>query len=134
MDKKNECKSRLIENKIYSHNYSHNNINLLSNNIYNKLNRENTKYKLPDDWRELYDKKTGKKYYACITTKHTQWLHPCIPIGTMMKNNLPYGWDYDIDPKTNDIYYINHVGRFTTWSPPVKQRRYKGDEYSWELN
>ena len=28
------------------------------------------------DWIELIELKTKKPYYACLTTKHTQWLHP----------------------------------------------------------
>ena len=47
-----------------------------------------------------------------------------------MDNGLPYGWDYKIDPKTNEKYFIN-IGRFTTWKPPVKQRKYKGNDYVW---
>lgn len=103
--------------------------------VYQDLNTIDNlkKYKLPDDWIKLYDKETGKYYYACLTTKHTQWLHPSIPIGTMMENGLPYGWDCNIDPETNEKYYINHVGRFTTWNPPVKQRKYKGNDYIWEV-
>ena len=134
-----------------SQNNNNNNYNTLSrdNNNYSKLklktfnedniyenldilkNKVNNKYKLPDDWIELLDEESGKYYYACLTTKHTQWLHPSIPIGTIMDNGLPYGWDYKIDPKTNEKYFINHVGRFTTWKPPVKQRKYKGKDYEW---
>lgn len=103
-------------------------------NTYNKLNRtlevENNN-KLPEDWIELIDSNTGKPYYACITTKHTQWLNPIIPIGTMMPNGLPYGWEKEYDPLSKKFYYINHVGRFNTWNPPVKQRGYLGNDYVW---
>ena len=108
--------------------------------IYSTLDKVNLtdinkiKYKLPDDWIELYDEETDKNYYACLTTRHTQWLHPSIPIGTIMENGLPYGWDFKYDPITNEKYFINHVGRFTTWKPPVKQRKYKGKDYMWEVN
>ena len=150
----------LMKNPIYIDPNSVNNYNTLNRNNYTKVSFNNnysrlntfhsndtiystldenylkneTKYKLPDDWVELYDEETDKKYYACLTTKHTQWLHPSIPIGTMMDNGLPYGWDYKIDPRTNEKYFINHVGRFTTWKPPVKQRKYKGKDYMWEVN
>ena len=108
------------------------NINITNNNSNNNI--ITNKYKLPDDWIELVDKESGKHYYACLTTRHTQWLHPSIPIGTMMENGLPYGWDYNIDPQTNEKYYINHVGRFNTWKPPVKQRKYKGSDYVWLID
>jgi hypothetical protein len=96
--------------------------------IYSKLNR---KYKLPKGWVELFDTKTNKVYYACNITKHTQWLHPNIPIGIMMSNGLPYGWDIGFDKETNKVYYINNVGRFNTWNPPIKHRSYKGEDYIW---
>ena len=102
------------------------NIRLHNNPIYKKF-----EYKLPKDWIELIEPETKKPYYACLTTKHTQWLHPGIPLGTIMPNGLPYGWDYKIDPITKKKYYINHVGRFNTWSPPIKQRKYLGNEYIW---
>ena len=131
-------------NKLNKDNYQYNILNR-NNNNYNKLkifnedniyqdiniSNNNSKYKLPDDWIELIDEDSGKYYYACLTTKHTQWLHPSIPIGTIMENGLPYGWDCNIDPITNKKYYVNHVGRFNTWKPPVKQRKYKGSEYVW---
>jgi hypothetical protein len=88
-----------------------------------------TKYSLPNGWLELEDER-GKKYYACTYTKHTQWLHPNIPIGTLMSNGLTYGWDKDIDEEGEE-YYINHVGRFNTRNPPVKRRKYLGSDYNW---
>ena len=99
-----------------------------NNNLYNRLLRE---YKLPYGWVELFDNSSKKFYYACKITKHTQWLHPGIPIGTIMPNGLPYGWDIGFDKESNSVYYINHVGRFNTWNPPVKQRSYKGEDYIW---
>jgi hypothetical protein len=120
--------NNFMYNRLYSPiENSINSIKLINNPTY----ISSDKYKLPDNWLELYDEKTGKHFYACLTTKHTQWLHPSIPIGTNMPNGLPYGWESKIDPKTNKQYYINHVGRFTTWEPPLKQRRYKGEEYTW---
>lgn len=99
------------------------------NNIYEIDN--NIKYKLPNNWIELFDNNTKKYYYVYKITKHTQWLHPAIPIGTMMGNGLPYGWDIGYDKESKQVYYINHVGRFNTWNPPVKQRSYKGNDYIW---
>ena len=98
----------------------------ISNSIYNKLIRgkkrvsETDKYKLPIGWVEMYDSVTKKKYYACKITKHTQWLHPGIPLGTIMENGIPYGWEEEIDYETGEKYYINHVGKFTTWDKPGK--------------
>lgn len=43
-----------------------------------------------------------------------------------MSNGLPYGWEKEYDPVSKNYYYINHVGRFTTWNPPIKQRTYLG--------
>ena len=96
-------------------------------NNYNTL--DPVKYPLPDGWVELKDER-GKKYYVCLYTKHTQWLHPNIPIGTPMPNGLTYGWDKDVD-EHGEEYYINHVGRFNTRKPPVKRRKYLGSEYDW---
>jgi hypothetical protein len=106
---------------------------MFNRTITNKLYESSieSKYKLPNNWIEIFDYKTQKYYYACKTTKHTQWLHPAIPIGTMMNNGIPYGWDIGYDVDSKEIYYINHVGRFNTWSPPVKQRSYKGNDYKW---
>lgn len=83
-----------------------------------------TNNNLPPDWIELEEPITKKKYYVCLTTKHTQWLNPTIPIGTMMSNGLPYGWEKEYDVTSKRFYYINHVGRFNTWNPPIKQRGY----------
>ena len=80
---------------------------------------------------ELIEPESGKKYYACKTTKHTQWLNPTIPIGKIMPNGLPYGWEKEYDSDSKRYYYINHVGRFTTWNPPIKQRSYLGENYVW---
>ena len=99
-----------------------------SNNEYQALDRN---YNLPPDWEELIEPKTGKKYYACHTTKHTQWLNPTIPVGKIMPNGIPYGWEKEYDSKTKQHYYINHVGKFTTWNPPIKQRSYLGEDYVW---
>ena len=74
-------------------------------------------YELPNDWVQLVAP-NGKYYYACKTTKHTQWLHPKIPIGTMMPNGLPYGWGKGT-ARDGQVYYINHVGRFNTINPPL---------------
>lgn len=124
---------RTINNPTYE-SLCYNTLNINKNlnnreNIYNTLNRN--KYKLPKDWIELFDEESQKPYYACLLTKHTQWLHPGIPIGTMMENGLPYGWDVDYDPNSKQNYFINHLGRYTTWSPPIKQRKYKGENYIW---
>lgn len=105
-------------NKLHQH----------SKNIYCQLNINN---KLPEGWIELFDEVSGKNYYACMYTKHTQWLNPTIPIGTIMPNGLPYGWDKEWNEESNSYYYVNHVGRFNTWNPPIKQRSYKGDNYKW---
>ena len=74
-------------------------------------------YELPKNWVRL-TAPNGKYYYACKTTKHTQWLHPKIPIGTMMPNGLPYGWEKGTT-RDGQVYYINHVGRFNTKKPPL---------------
>ena len=84
------------------------------------------KWPLPEGWKELVAP-NGKKYYACYITKHCQWLHPAIPIGTPMSNGLPYGWEKAVEPETNREYFICHVGRFNTWNPPVGKRPYVDD-------
>ena len=86
---------------------------------YCRLFDEN-RWPLPPGWTRLYDA-DGKAYYACSMTRHTQWLHPSIPIGTPWKNNLSYGWEKDTTPD-GQLYYINHVGRFTTFQPPLPDR------------
>ena len=109
-------------------NDNYNKLDRNSNNNYNQLNQDSN---LPPGWTELIEPVTGKKYYACHITKHTQWLNPTIPIGTIMDNGLPYGWEKGYDDKTKKYYYINHVGRFNTWNPPIKQRSYLGYDYIW---
>jgi hypothetical protein len=127
----NNINNRNIQNPIYESDniYSrlNSNSNSNSNNIYSQLNKN---VKLPEGWIELVDEETNRKYYACTITKHTQWLHPCIPVGEMMPNGLPYGWDKDYD-ENGQVFYINHVGRFNSYKPPVKQRKYMGEDYVW---
>ena len=117
----------LDSNKPEPNEYNTLDSNKQNENIYESLT--NVKYPLPKGWLELEDDR-GKKYYACTYTKHTQWLHPGIPIGTPMPNGLTYGWDKDFDEDGAE-YYINHVGRFNTRNPPVKRRKYLGHEYDW---
>ena len=91
--------------------------------IYDTLLRENIeKLPLPEGWSE---KKTddGRVYYSCSITRHTQWLHPSIPVGIIMPNGLPYGWEKGIHPETGQDYYICHLGRYNTWAPPTPRRR-----------
>ena len=118
-----------VPNENYS-TLNSNNRDLIETTIneYQQLNRNNN---LPPDWIELIEPVTGKKYYACTTTKHTQWLNPTIPIGKIMPNGLPYGWEKEYDSVSKRYFYINHVGRFTTWNPPIKQRNYLGENYVW---
>jgi hypothetical protein len=129
-------RSRKI-NEIDTDNYNNTVNNILYESTYDVLNKNNNDNKniiderLPDGWSKLYDEKTKKYYYACSITKHTQWLNPSIPIGKMMSNGLPYGWEKEWDEKTKQYYYINHVGRFNTLKPPIKQRSYKGKDYNW---
>ena len=98
--------------------------NQIEENQYAIINEEIVdKWPLPEGWKELVAP-NGKKYYACYITKHTQWLHPAIPVGIPMSNGLPYGWEKAVEPKTNREYFICHVGRFNTLSPPVGKRPY----------
>jgi len=134
--------SRLAKNPIYESKYDNlnrklhqNPSNLMMSNIMGVMdsntNTDTDTDNLPSDWIKLIEPVTGKPYYTCLTTKHTQWLHPNIPIGKMMPNGLPYGWEKEYDPTIKKYYYINHVGRFNTWNPPIKQRKYKGNNYIW---
>lgn len=59
----------------------------------------------------------GKVYYANVHTRETQWLHPFIPLGTIMENGLPHGWDTDRD-SNHERYYICHVGKYNQREPP----------------
>jgi hypothetical protein len=120
MDKTNDND---IYIEIENNDTNTNKLNVNSNNfkpINNKyknikfLNEELTT-KLPDNWsRNIYN---NKFYYSCHTTKHTQWLHPLIPIGTIMSNGLPYGWEKDDFNGT--IYYINHIDCYNTLLHPA---------------
>lgn len=75
---------------------------------------------LPPDWFECLDPESGKLYYACSKSKTTQWLHPCIPVGTMMPNGIPYGWDVAYEKSTGKRYWINHVDGYNTWENPFQ--------------
>lgn len=81
--------------------------------VINKLNLI-----LPPDWFECLDPESGKLYYACSKNKTTQWLHPCIPVGTMMPNGIPYGWDVAYEKTTGTRYWINHVESYNTLENP----------------
>ena len=73
--------------------------------------------KLPPDWFMSLDSESGKIYYCNVTTKTTQWLHPCIPLGTIMPNGIPYGWDTAFD-KNGKRYWIKYVDGYNTWTKP----------------
>lgn len=73
---------------------------------------------LPPGWFEALDPETGKIYYCHTPTESTQWLHPGIPVGTIMPNGIPYGWDTAFDKKTGARYWINHIKEYNTWVKP----------------
>ena len=73
---------------------------------------------LPPGWFEALDHETGKIYYCHTPTESTQWLHPGIPVGTIMPNGIPYGWDTSFDKKTGARYWINHIQEYNTWVKP----------------
>ena len=73
---------------------------------------------LPPGWFESLDNDTGKLFYSHEPTKTTQWLHPGIPVGTIMPNGIPYGWDTTFDRKTGKRYWINHIKGYNTWEMP----------------
>jgi uncharacterized protein (UPF0297 family) len=73
---------------------------------------------LPPEWFEALDPETGKIYYCHILTETTQWLHPGIPVGTIMPNGIPYGWDTAFDKNTGTRYWINHIKEYNTWVKP----------------
>ena len=73
---------------------------------------------LPPGWFESLDEETGKLFYSHEPTRTTQWLHPGIPIGTIMPNGIPYGWDTTFDRKTGKRYWINHIKGYNTWETP----------------
>ena len=91
----------------------------IKNHIYETIDEDRTEIKLPNNWIKLYDIKSGKPYYAFLTTKHTQWLNHLIPIGTMMTNGLPYGIEEEFDKNTNMKYYINHINKKNSWNYPI---------------
>ena len=73
---------------------------------------------LPPGWFEALDPVTGKIYYCHTPTETTQWLHPGIPVGTIMPNGIPYGWDTAFDKETGARYWINHTQEYNTWVKP----------------
>ena len=77
---------------------------------------------LPPNWFECLDPESGKLYYACNKDKTTQWLHPCIPIGTLMPNGIPYGWDVAYEKTTGMRYWINHVEGYNTFVNPFNKK------------
>lgn len=77
---------------------------------------------LPPNWFECLDSESGKLYYACNKDKTTQWLHPCIPIGTLMPNGIPYGWDVAYEKTTGMRYWINHIEGYNTFLNPFNKK------------
>jgi len=71
------------------------------------------------DWRELVDKKTGKKYYYNRKTKKTTWTKPSDFVSSPARSVGGQYWSRK-DPKTGKTYYINTKDRKeTTWSLPA---------------
>lgn len=91
--------------------------------IYNRLEKINPEdFPVPEGWckKKTHD---GRTYWSCSITRHTQWLHPSVPVGKIMPNGLPYGWDKAYHPETGEEYYICHLGRYNTWSPPIPRKK-----------
>ena len=93
--------------------HSYSSINYYEADFIKKLNLV-----LPPGWFEALDPETGKIYYCHIPTESTRWLHPGIPVGTIMPNGIPYGWDTAFDKKTGKRYWINHIKGYNTWVKP----------------
>jgi len=71
------------------------------------------------EWRELVDKKSGKKYYYNRKSKQTTWSKPA---GFVSSPTRQVGGEYWTrqDPKTGKTYYINSKNsKETTWSLPA---------------
>ena len=78
----------------------------------NKNTEKNKKKNLPDNWKELVDEKSGKKYFYNVITKETSWERP---------PDLQEGWTEFMDVKTKKPYWGHRATGKTTWDKPVKK-------------
>ena len=95
------------------------------------------------DWKEMTDKKSGKKFYYNVKTKKTQWTKPDIDVtqnnndnnhsttttvassndndnnsNTTASSKNASDWTARADPSTNRVYYFNKRTNKTQWEEP----------------
>jgi len=96
--------------------------------------------KLPADWAECKDPKSGKTYYYNKKTKETSWKRPeaepaaapepepAPPTPESPADALPPGWTEHVDPKSGKTYYYNKSTKETSWKKPTASAAPAGDE------
>jgi len=94
--------------------------------------------KLPPDWAEVKDPKSGKVYYYNKKTKKTSWTAPepepeatptpeptpapaaaPAPAAEADPDALPPGWTEHVDPRSGKTYYYNKSTKETSWKKPT---------------
>jgi len=89
--------------------------------------------KLPPDWAEVKDPKSGKVYYYNKKTKKTSWTPPepepepepaaaepePQPEPEPAADALPPGWTEAVDPRSGKTYYYNKATKETSWKKPT---------------
>jgi hypothetical protein len=41
------------------------------------------------------------------------------PSSAPIPSKLPLGWEARVDPRTGQTFYIDHINKATSWSPPL---------------
>eukprot|EP00948_MAST-09A_sp_MAST-9A-sp1_P000776 g776.t1 len=92
------------------------------------------------DWVENLDPNTGRKYYANLVTKATQWTWPEeIPQpenesaaaegeSSSSDDDDLKNWQTRFDPSSKRKYYVNIVTKESRWTPPAGYTEAEGEE------
>ena len=90
---------------------------------------------LPEEWKEVVDKQSGKSYYWNLVTNETSWERPIVKniagsgssslstaavSATQTETDLPHPWVKKVHPATQQAYYFNPETKKSLSEHPLK--------------
>ena len=90
---------------------------------------------LPEEWKEVVDKQSGKSYYWNLVTNETSWERPTVTTttgptsasvsstssGLQVEADLPHPWVKKLHPATQQAYYFNPETKQSSSEHPLKR-------------